>query len=48
MPSTFDNTYHYRYSEAVYDTEADKKQAQNKRVFDELFEPREAPVPTQQ
>ena len=48
MPSTFDNTYHYRYSEAVYDTEADKKKAQINREWDEVFEQRAAPVPTQE
>ena len=48
MPSTFDNTYHYRHSAAVYDSEADKKTIQNKRVFEEILEQRTPPVPTQQ
>ncbi len=48
MPSTFDNTYHYRYSEAVYDADADKKRAQINREWDEVFERKAAPVPTQE
>jgi hypothetical protein len=47
MPSFYDNTYHNVYRKPVYDREEDRITTQNKRLEDEIFERRLAPVPTQ-
>ncbi len=44
MPSQYDNTYHYEFSQPVYDTVEDKKKFQTIREADyvlELAPPRE-------
>lgn len=47
MPSTFDNTYHARFVEPVYDTEADRRKFQSIREADEIYELKTPGVPTQ-
>jgi len=46
MPSQFDNTYHYYYSEPVYDEEKDKRYFETKREFNTIFEEAIPPLPT--
>ena len=48
MPSYYDNTYHEIYRKPRYDREEDKITIQNKRVREEIYEVKPAPVPTQQ
>jgi hypothetical protein len=47
MPSFYDNTYHNVYRKPVFDREEDRVTIQNKRLEEEIFERRPAPVPTQ-
>ena len=48
MPSQFDNTYHYYFSQPTFDTEADKKFYETKREFETIFEADVPQVPTRE
>ena len=48
MPSFYDNTYQNTFRKTSYDREEDRVARQNKRVEEEIFEKRVAPVPTQE
>ena len=48
MPSQYDNTYHYHYSEPVYDTPEDKIKFQTIREADYVLEKKPAREPTRE
>lgn len=48
MPTSFDKTYHFKYSEPNYDSEIDKEDALIKRVEEMIYEENIPPLPTRE
>jgi len=48
MPNQYDDTYHLRQAQPVYDTEKDKRYIQTQREVDGILELKPPRVPTQQ
>ena len=48
MPSQFDDSYHWRFSKPVFDTDADRRRIEKVRECDEVLELKAAPLPTRE